>query len=813
MKLDNKVLLVGGGTAGHVLPLLAVTENLKEANHKLEFVYFGSGSAYEKREVIRKKIRYQKILSGKWRRNYDISVVARNLFDLCKVVLGIIQSIFFIKREKPDLILSKGGFVSVPVSIAAGWLKIPLIIHESDVQLGLANRIALKYAVRIGTAFPVKMYPAHVCAKAFYSGVPLRQEFIKNNYRILNRHLLLIGGSQGAEKINKIFFAIGLEVLKKHRVVHITGAGDINRARTYRESLPYNLRRKYQVLAYTPDIARLIAQSKLVISRAGASTIFEIAAFGKKAIFIPISESVAPHQLINATVLAKSKLAHLFLQTQKPEELLSLIDKAIKSDIKLRKISFIHSTEAISTAVLDQLESQKLKQFNQIHLIGIGGVSMKGLKYLLEKMKKKVFGSDLKSGGHSAKNIGRDTDLVVYSSAITAQSQGFIEIKEAQKRRLAILKRSQMIGLLMKGKNGISITGMHGKTTISMMVSRIFELDGRDPTYLIGAPNSDESPAYRFGAGSDFVAEACEYDDSFLDFSTTAAIISNIEAEHLDYFKGGIEEIKKHFLRFCRTIKPGGTLVYCADDNNTVAVVKSARLFFTEQNITAVSYGFCVGADYRISDYRIDQMLTHFSIKDSHNKYRVIAGFTGKHFARNATAAFALATQLGVNEEVSLAALVNYRGARRRMEFITRSGNISFYDDYAHHPSEVSATLEAFCQLFPKTRKFLIFEPHQQQRFNDLFSDFAEVFKKAGFDRYGLLPVYRVEGRDSRGGKTSIELAKKLGDGQKYFPLRDYNDAVNYLKGNLKSGDIVVTMGATAVDQVIRMYLKDKKNE
>lgn len=814
MALNHKVVFVGGGTAGHVLPLLAVAQDLKNKMPQVRLYYFGSGQPLEKSEVSGQRIKYFKIQSGKWRRNLGVFILLRNAFDLIKTSFGLFQSIYLLVQIRPSVVVSKGGFVSVPVSIASGILRIPLIIHESDLQMGLANRVALRFASRVGTAFPVTMYSRAVQRKAFYSGVPLRKEFVRPRCKISNEHILIMGGSLGARKLNELVFAIGEKLLSRHKVVHITGKAGYEAALKYRESLPKGIKARYRVFDYSSDMAKLISSAKLVISRAGASSIFEIGSFGKRAILVPIEESVAPHQKYNAHILKKAGFVEVFEQDQDAEKLLALVEKSLKGKPGTASLSFKYSSRLMADEIIEQIERRRLDRYGNIFLVGVEGVSMKGLKYIFEKMGKRVSGSDAKAGGHSRSNITDDLDLVVYSSAVSKRSEGYVEIEEAIKKRIPTMKRSEAIGIMMKGRNGISVSGMHGKTTISLLLARIFELDGRRPTYLVGAPNAKSNPAFEYGPGKDFVAEACEYDDSFLDFTTSSAIISNIEREHLDYFKGGLEEIKKHFVMFCNTIKPGGALLYCIDDKNTVAVTGRARPLLVDKNISMISYGFSPKADFKIVGYKIENGLAKFSIRHGSHAYSVITSIVGRHFAKNATAAFALSVHHGVGTRTALAAIAEFTGAKRRMEFVSRTNGMSFYDDYGHHPTEIAVTTEAFSQMYPKARKVLIYEPHQQNRFNDLYDDFFNVFAKTKFDIVGILPVHRVEGRDSKTGKTSRDLVKKLAQGGRGFVFLDsYRSGVRFFHDNLKKGDIVVTMGATDVYKITEQYLRGLKYE
>lgn len=813
MKLNKKIVFVGGGSAGHVLPLLSVAKKIKQKEAKLDFFYFGSGNIFERKEIASERIKYYKILSGKWRKNLIFLVFIRNIFDLFKVGLGFFQSIYLLVKTKPDVIFSKGGFVSVPVAFAAGLLGIPLIIHESDICLGLANRISLKFSVKIATAFPLFFYSREVQKKGFYAGVPLREQFLNNRYKLSDEYVLFTGGSLGAERLNEIFYSIGQQILEEHKVVHLTGRNGYDKAKAYRESLPKNLKSKYTIIDYSQGMAKLISSAKLVISRAGASSIFEIASFSKRAIFVPIDEEVASHQLYNAKLLKKVGLSEIFIQDEEPKKLLGLIEKMLRSNQNLASLSFKLSAELIAEEILDFLKKEAfLSKIHKVFLIGSGGVSMKGLRYLFEKLDKTVVGSDIRKGGHSRDNITDDLDLVIYSSAITKDSPGYVEAEQAIKKNIPVLKRSGAIGELMKTKNSIAVSGMHGKTTISLLLARIFETDGRLPTYLVGAPYSKDNPSYELGRGEDFIAEACEYDDSFLDFAENVAVISNIEEEHLDYFRGGIAQIKEHFVSFCKNIKPGGALIYCFDDINTRDVVRKVERLMSDRNISLYSYGFEKGSDYRLSNYDSNGGLMSFCVRFKDKSYTVFSQIAGEHFALNATAAMAVCSHCNIDPRVTLSAIANYRGGKRRMELVARQNEVSFYDDYAHHPTEISATARAFEQMFPKSRKILIYEPHQQKRFNDFYKRFLDSFKSSKFDLVGVLPVFRVVGRDARRGRSSQDLVKDLRKiNSKYYFLKDYNHAVRFLDDNLKKNDIVVTMGATDVYKIIDKYLKNKK--
>jgi len=807
---NQKVILTGGGTGGHVFPLLAVGRKLTQKNSALKLIYFGSGAKIEKEQAKANHISYQRIYCGKWRRNFSLVNFFLNIGDLVSLKIGFFQALYWLRKIRPAIIFSKGGYVSLPTVLAGAVLKIPIIAHESDLMTGLANRIALRYANRIAVAFPLEAYPMPLRLKAYYAGLPLREQF---DHKITSeaKHILVVGGSSGAVSLNSQIFAILEKLLAHHRVVHLTGELDYPRAKAMQQRLSENLRSKYSVLPFSQEMPRLLAESKLVISRAGATAIFEAAAFNKKAIFVPIFEQVTPHQIMNALYLKQRGLAEIHFSSDKPDKLFQKIRESLANEkpARLEEIYLPHSAELISKMVLDTLERQKLAAAKKIFLIGIRGVSMAGIAKVLRSLHKEVSGSDIKAGGHRAENISQGTDLVVYSSAAGPTSGAAQEHERAHELKIPTLKRSKMIGWLMRGTSGIAVSGMHGKTTIASLISRYFALTGADPSYLIGADPSDRYESAHLGRGEHFIAEACEYDGSFLDFPAKVAVVANIEEEHLDYFKGGLKEIKTQFGQFIRQVAPGGAVVYCADDRNSQTLIEDNKEALHDRRVSTISYGFGQDCEVRIKAYHPQDGRTKFTIVSKGEIMEFITRIPGRHFALNVAAAWAVGKYFSFPLDGLREVVHQFRGAARRFSYLGEKNGVTVYDDYAHHPTEISATLEGMKELFPLRRKIVIFEPHQQNRFNNLYNSFVRAFATSPVEVIGVLPVYRVAGRDEEAKFTSEQLVEEVAKKtrKKVQYLADYEQAGEFLRQNTHRGDVVLTMGATDVYKVAERYL------
>ncbi len=395
-----------------------------------------------------------------------------------------------------------------------------------------------------------------------------------------------------------------------------------------------------------------------------------------------------------------------------------------------------------------------------VHFIGIGGIGMSALARWFKAHGHSVSGSDLETSsitkelkkdgirvftGHKANHIPGGTRLVIRTSAIPVQNP---ELKRAHALHIPTKVYAEALGTLTREYKTLTISGSHGKSTTTALLSMVLTRAGFDPTVVIGTKLKEfRNSNFRNGKSNYLVLEADEHNAAFLHYSPTCAIITNIDREHLDFYKN-INNEKKTFLTFISNIKRGGILVVNKDDTNLFSLKVKIQKIAKEKNIQVLWYGI-----------RVDPRL-----------YRRVSSslqIPGAHNASNALAAYTLARALGVKDQTIIKALKQYKGAWRRMEYKgqLRIKNLEFrikvYDDYAHHPTEIRATLAGIAQKWPKSRVICVFEPHQAKRLALLFKAFTEAFWAA--DALVLLPIYKVSGRDKVTHNISSEkLAKAI---------------------------------------------------
>ncbi len=382
-------------------------------------------------------------------------------------------------------------------------------------------------------------------------------------------------------------------------------------------------------------------------------------------------------------------------------------------------------------------------------------------------------------------NITADIDEVVYTSAITPQSPGNAELKKAKILGIKTTKRAQKIGGLTKKYKTIVISGTHGKSTTTAMVLQILLEAGYDPSALLGSNFDLIKGNYRVGKDKFLVMESDEFDRSFLNFYVDFGAILNIEADHLDYFKKGLLEIKETFIKYIEdNFKPNSFLVYNADDKNLKDVLSK----ISRPDIKIKTFG--ESGDYRISE--IKNLL-----------------IPGKHNRQNAAAALAIAQKIKIKKEIALRALKKFKGAERRFDFRGVKNNVKVIDDYAHHPTEVKATLQAAREKFKKNRIIAVFQPHQYSRTKFFAPQFAKSFNDA--DIVIIPPIFEVIGRDEKkeiDNYMLVSLIKK--NNKEAYAARSFAATVKMLNKKARSGDIIMVMGAGTVTEISAKFLNSK---
>lgn len=449
------------------------------------------------------------------------------------------------------------------------------------------------------------------------------------------------------------------------------------------------------------------------------------------------------------------------------------------------------------------------KQYH-IYFVGIGGIGMSGIAELLLNLGYIVSGSDimmtdvterLKSFGgtiyqeHRAENI-KGADVVVISSAIRRENP---EVKAALAASIPVIPRAEMLAELMRLKYSIAIAGAHGKTTTTSMVASVLGAGGLDPTVVIGGKLKSINTNAVLGQGDYIVAEADESDGSFLKFSPTIAVVTNIDLEHVDFYKN-IETIKSVFLDFIDRVPFYGLAVLCLDNESIQEIIPKIKKRFT-------TYGLSAQADYQARDIVFEGARSRFQVYRSEKLIGEIKlNLPGIHNVYNSLAAVAVGFELDIPFTQIKTALQTIEGVQRRLEIKGEACGVTVIDDYGHHPTEIKTTLEAVRKSWPNQRLIVLFQPHRYTRTQALFDEFTRAFYQS--DVLVLLPIYpagedKIEGIDSH---LLYEGIKQHGHKDVHC-FDDLENAVDYVRRVLSSGDIVLTLGAGDIWKASGMLL------
>ncbi len=446
-------------------------------------------------------------------------------------------------------------------------------------------------------------------------------------------------------------------------------------------------------------------------------------------------------------------------------------------------------------------------KFNKIHFIGVGGIGMSGIAELLRRHGYTVSGSDLNKGetaknlerigvqihvGHDVKNV-QGAELVVYSSAIRRDNP---EMIAASQLKIPIITRAEMLAELMRLKYGIAVAGAHGKTTTTSMISMLLMEGDLDPTIVVGGKVDHFGGANaRLGAGDFMVVEADESDGSFNRLSPSIAVVTNMDREHMDHYKT-MPKLKGAFLSFMNKVPFYGLTVLCGDD-------PYLRVLSSKVDRRKKTYGFHPDCDYVLSDYAVSGLGSRFSLKTFSGKDTVVLQVPGRHNALNSVAALAVADELSIPRTVSLDALATFQGVQRRFQKRGTLNGVLFIDDYAHHPTEIRATIQATREQYPKANIRVVFQPHRFSRVEDLLDQFGTCFKDSDAvaitDIYaaGEAPIPGVDGRALSDliGTQGIEVTRHV-----KTPM----DGVQGWLAESTEGDIILTLGAGDLPNVYK---------
>lgn len=455
--------------------------------------------------------------------------------------------------------------------------------------------------------------------------------------------------------------------------------------------------------------------------------------------------------------------------------------------------------------------------FNQpihVHFIGIGGISMSGLAEILLKEGFTVSGSDRAASemterlvtlganvviGQKAENITDDIELVVYTAAIHSDNE---EFKMAQTKQIPMMTRACLLGQMMKNyKVPIAVSGTHGKTTTTSMISEILMKADLDPTITVGGILDSIGGNIRVGSSPVFVTEACEYTNSFLEFFPTISVILNVEEDHMDFFHN-IEEIRDSFHRFAKKLPDDGLLVVNGDMEGVSEVTK-------ELSCRIKTFGFQPECDYSATNIQYNFLgnATYDLVIDGKQAFHVELSVPGAHNVLNSLSAIAVGLELGVSEEDMKAGLLAFGGTKRRFEYKGKRDGVVVIDDYAHHPTEIKATLQS-AKNYPHKKLWCIFQPHTYTRTKAFLHDFAESL--SGADHVILVDIYAAREKDPGdiSSKDILDILLKEYHVDATYE-KSFEDVREYLRSHCEEQDLVITMGAGDVVTIGEAFLQE----
>lgn len=862
----TSVLLAGGGTAGHVNPLLAVADELRRRHPHGRFVVLGTAEGLESRLVPE--------------HGYDLAVVPRvplprrPTADWLRLPARLRAAVRAaedaIDAIDAQVVVGFGGYVATPAYLAAGRRGIPVVVHEQNARPGLANRLGARRAAAVAVTFEGTPLPG-----AQVTGLPLRtavQDLLAARAgdpagtRAAGAAalgldpalptLLVTGGSLGAVNVNRAVAGAAAALLATGaQVLHLTGRGKSDDVHAALAGVPGADR--YHVVEYLTAMDRALAVADVVVGRSGAGTVCELAALGIPAVYVPLPVGNGEQRLNAAGVVAAGggvlvddrELTPDWVRAHVPA-LLGTGDGALERarmgaaaarvGVRDGAARVAHLVEAQlpahvrasappppspvthTPAVADPGERGPvaLSDLGRVHLVGVGGAGMSAVAPLLAARGLRVSGSDAQDGpalaglraagvtvhvGHAADHV-EDVDTLVVSSAVRASNP---EVVRARERDLPVLHRSEALAALMADRDAVAVAGAHGKTTTSGMLAAALVHAGADPAFAIGGvvrATAGTLGGARHGDGP-FVAEADESDGSFLAYEPLVAVVTNVEPDHLDHY-GTRELFEAAFERFADRVRDGGLLVACVDDPGAARLVEAARARLSERGVAVRTYGADPGADVhvgesrRTSDDRWQVVLTPRGEPPVTLRLQV----AGAHNALNAAAAWCALRRVGVGAAAAAAGLDDFVGTGRRFEDRGTAGGVRVVDDYAHHPTEVAALLRAARQVAGGGRVVALFQPHLYSRTRTFAREFGEAFDLA--DAVVVTDVYAAR-EDPDPSVTGALVTDHVPTAGKAVFVPGRVAAAHAVAALARPGDLLLTVGAGDVTELATVVLTE----
>jgi UDP-N-acetylmuramate--L-alanine ligase/undecaprenyldiphospho-muramoylpentapeptide beta-N-acetylglucosaminyltransferase len=835
-----RIVVAAGGTAGHVVPALAIADELRARGAEVFFIGTRERAESELVPAAGYEIFHLSVTGLDRRRPL------RGALALLRSAAAVIRALRLLARLRPDAVLGAGGYIAGPVGLAAALRRTPIVLTESDSRLGLANRLLTPFARRVCLAFPIA---GRSGSRYLVTGRPVPQAVLNANRHAARERLgvdpeatclLVFGGSLGARSINNCAFAAYAERSEGDGreatpvVLHVAGRRDypelVKRLERIGRPAHYHL---YDYVEGT--LADPLAAADLVLGRAGGS-LFELAAAGKPSVLVPYPHATAAHQWTNARFFADAGAAVVIADDElAPQRLRRVVDELASDRERLRAMAAAarslarpDAAKRVASELLAAVQESLPWRGRQLHFVGIGGAGMSGLALVARELGAQVSGCDRAESaymralreqeieselGHSPEHVTAGIELVV-STAIPEDTP---ELRAARERGVPIAHRGALLAEVASLRSLLAVTGTHGKTTTAAMAACCLRGCGLNPGFLVGGevPLADGgSTNAEWGAGAWLVAEADESDRSLLELSPQIAVVTNVELDHHTTY-GSLLELEDAFRLFLERLPGDGTAVLwnrvprarLAPAGRRVVSydIEGSSRHAGVPSRMALQHRAPAAANLSARNLRQTGLGTRFELaRDGEAVCEVELGVPGRHNVLNALAALAACEQAGCGLELAAQALAAYRGAARRFEQRGEGRGIRVFDDYAHHPTEVGATLQAARALEPR-RLVAVFQPHLYSRTLHLHRELGRELARA--DLVVVLDVYpareRPEGEFAGvTGKLVADACADYAEGRPVWWLPTLEEAETVLARRLADGDVVVTLGAGDVDRL-----------
>ncbi len=809
-----RFILSGGGTGGHIFQAIAIADELKQRFPDASFLFVGARGKMEMEKVPQAGYEILGLpITGLVRK-----LSWQNLLFPFRLLQSIWQSRRIIQQFRPDAAIGTGGYAGGPVIYAAAKMGIPTLIHEPNAFGGLANKWLSKYVDIVCVGFPgmERFFPAD---KIIVTGNPVRENLLDRAIQIHankpaeSQQVLLMGGSGGAKSLNEAMKASTAAIAAQPTVQWKWQCGTYY-WEAYKDCETARLP-NVVIAPFLDKMDEAYGQADLVIGRSGATTIAEIQYLCKPSILVPSPWVADDHQTKNAEALVQQQAAILVADASVKEQLIPTALALLADPARLQQLAAAAGNMRQSAAV-QRIVARILTKMNlplsttaatleAVYLIGIGGIGMSALARYYHARGLRVRGYDrtetaltkqLVAEGIPVHYEARVADLplspaqqaatlFIYTPAVPA---AFPELLALRAAGATLHKRSAVLGLISQDKKTVAIAGTHGKTTTTTLTTHLMRACGIDASAFLGGIARNFDGNYVHG-NSDWVAiEADEYDRSFLQLHPQQAVILSMDADHLDIYGDHQNMLETGFMAFARQVKPDGCLIVRHE---------LIEHFASLDHCALLTFGLEEG-DYHAKHVRVENGLFTFDCVGPNGL--LLQGLelplAGRHNVENTIAAIAMTVEAGGDSDQIAAALLRFKGIARRFEVVYQSTDLVVIDDYAHHPTELEAAIQAARELYPDRLLRGVFQPHLFSRTRDFLEGFTAALER--LDEVILLPIYPAR-EEPIAGVSSDRLLAEI----KNTPaqLLEKADLLAYLAD--KKEGLLLLLGAGDIDALV----------